>query len=89
MDVARGYGGEEAVERKSSCVFHIVWMPHRVAPLPPRSDLDDRVPIQQAGDKPIPVLVHPVFVRDVVRLPIHHDPWAWQVRPGLLILANQ
>ena len=55
MDVSRCDGGQEAVERESSGLFHIVWMPHRVAPVPPRPDLDDRVPIQQASDQPVPV----------------------------------
>src|SRR5271157_5936039 len=35
------------------------------------------------------MLAHPVLVAAVARLPIHHDPRAWQVSPGLLILANQ
>ena len=54
MDVSRCDGGQEAVERESSCVFHIVRMPHRVAPIPPSPDLDDRVPIQQAGNQSVP-----------------------------------
>ena len=89
MDVSRCDGGQEAVERESSCVFHIVRMPHRVAPIPPSPDFDDRVPIQQAGNQSVPVLAEPILVRTVVCLPIHHNPWAWQVSPGLLILAYQ
>ena len=89
MDVSCRDDSQELVEGKFPAQVHIVRMPHRVATFPPRPGLDDRIPVQQASDQPIPVLAHPVLVQAAVRLPVDHDPWSWQVNPGLLILADQ